>query len=472
MSVRLRASAVARVLVVDDDELVARTLSRVLRRRGFQVTTVLGGHAAIETLERASFELMVLDLSMPSPDGWEVLTRLRTLRAPPPTVVVSACDDLSSAVRAMRSGALDFIPKPTHLDELVARIERALDSGTLAEHLRTVDEDDDRPVAQSGGMLEALALADRVASTPDTSALILGESGVGKEVIAGRIHERSARRNAPFLRVNLSAIPETMVEAELFGSVKGAFTGANRDRAGLLAAADGGTLLLDELGEFDISLQPKLLRVLEEREYHPVGSDRSRSVDVRLIAATNREPEQAIASGRLREDLFFRVSTVVIHVPPLRERRDDIMPLAKRFARQVSVQLGRPAPSFEDATADQLQSASWPGNVRQLRNAVERAVILCDGGTLEPGHFALGGEQRRGSNPARNATPGLAASDDGTVPSLARVRGRALEEAERAAIKKALTLTGGSQTRAAEMLGVSRTTLWSKLKRYGLALHG
>jgi two-component system response regulator HydG len=302
-------------------------------------------------------------------------------------------------------------------------------------------------------MQEVLALAARVAATPSSSALLIGESGVGKEVVAAYIHEKSERRKGAFVRVNLAAIPETMVEAELFGSVRGAFTDAKRDRAGHFATADGGTLLLDEVFEFKPELQPKLLRALEERRFFPVGSDRERRMNVRVLAATNRDPMQMIERGLLREDLYYRLSTVVIRIPPLRQRRDDIIPLASHFVSRLRGELGRPRASLAPSAEAALLAYGWPGNVRELRNVIERAMIITASDEIGADDLGLPIEPRE-------AEAGPAGGD---VAEPLR-----LEDVEKRHIIQVLHRVGGSKTRAASMLGVSRSTLWEKAKRYGI----
>jgi len=315
-------------------------------------------------------------------------------------------------------------------------------------------------VHASAAMTRVIELADRVAATPASSALILGESGVGKEVVATRIHERSHRRNEPFVRVNLAAIPDSMVEAEFFGSVRGSFTDSKRDRTGLFSSADGGTILLDELCEFKIEMQPKLLRVLEERRFYPVGSDRERRMDVRVLAATNRDVEEAIEQGLLRRDLFYRLGVMVIHVPPLRERLEDVLPLARHFLAGFAQEFARPALALTAGVEDVLLGHTWPGNVRELRNIMERAVMITDGREVQADAVA---ESIGSMGPPRESGKMLKADH-----SLEGARRRAVDVVEREHIERILKLAGGSRTRAAQMLDVSRTTLWEKLRYHKL----
>ena len=292
----------------------------------------------------------------------------------------------------MKKGAADYLEKPLDPDDLAMRLERALQEAAAHRKLALYEEKDRREttaVLASESLRSVFDLADRVAATPSSSALILGESGVGKEVLAAHIHAVSSRARGPFVRVNLAALPESMVEAELFGSVRGAFTDSKRNRAGHFASAEGGTLLLDELCEFKPELQAKLLRALEERRFFPVGSDRERQMNVRVLAATNRDPQTAITSGALRADLYYRLSAVVLRVPPLRERPDDILPLAEHFLRRFAAEFARPRVRFTAFAKESLAEHSWPGNARELRNAVERAVMLSDADEIGPEYLDI-----------------------------------------------------------------------------------
>ena len=309
-------------------------------------------------------------------------------------------------------------------------------------------------------MQRALALAERVARSPRTSALIVGETGTGKEVVATRIHEASGQHKAPFLRVNLAALPAAMIEAELFGSVEGAYTDSRRDREGILATADGGTVLLDEVTEFLPELQPKLLRVLEDSCFFPVESDRPRKVDVRFIAATNREPEEAIREGKLRADLYYRLWAITITVPPLRKRDEDLIPLAELFLRRISEEIDRGDIALSSDAVMALYSNEWPGNVRELRNVIERAVIVSDGDVISAEDLTLASAPERFNSTL--PPPDLDAM------SLEDAKQHALERVELRQIRLAMAATGGNKTEAANLLGISRTTLWDKLKTYGL----
>jgi two-component system response regulator HydG len=444
-------------LVVDDDPLVLEQVTWSLERAGHRVFRADDVASALDLLAHHSVDAVLLDMYLPDGKGLDVLARAIELEPRPPVLMMTGRAEVRSAVEAMRLGASDFMEKPLDLEDLHIRLERALGRGVMNRRLAALEARErerlGKPRFASPALKKVFELATRVATTPASSSLLLGESGVGKEVIATYIHEKSDRREGPFVRVNLAAIPESMVEAELFGSVRGAFTDAKRDRAGHFASAAGGTILLDEIGDSRPDLQSKLLRALEERRFFPVGSDRERRLDARIIAATNREPKDLIAQGRLREDLYYRIATLVIRIPPLRERRADILPLAEHFCAVYAAEFGRPNLRFEAATKEALLAYHWPGNVRELRNVVERAAMLTDSGEIGLDVLDL---------PVESKKPGQVAPDlekeDATLVAV-----------ERDHIVRVLERVGGSRTRAAKLLGISRSTLWEKLKRLGLA---
>src|SRR5580700_5154289 len=351
------------VLVVDDDPMVVSSLKAFVEMRGYRFASAGGVGDAKRALATQPVDLVLLDLYLPDGDGLEILDQAVELQPRPVVLAMTARAEIHGAVAAVRRGASDYLPKPLDLDDLGARVDRALEHASMRRRLHVLEEQQKQrtsTVANSASMKEVLALAARVAATPASSALLIGESGVGKEIVASYIHETSERRSGPFVRVNLAAIPENMVEAELFGSLRGAFTDAKRDRAGHFASADGGTLLLDEVCEFKAELQPKLLRALEERRFFPVGSDRERQMNVRVLAATNRDPQASIASGALRADLYYRLATVVVRVPALRDRRDDIVPLAEHFCARFRAEFQRPRITLSDAARDVLLGYHWP----------------------------------------------------------------------------------------------------------------
>jgi DNA-binding NtrC family response regulator len=443
------------VLVVDDDPMVESALKFFVEGRGYRFSSANGVAQAVRALATKPFDAVLLDLYLPDGDGLEILDHALELDPPPTVIVMTARAEIMGAVAAIRRGASDYLAKPLDLEDLGVRLDQALEHASMRRKLALFEEQQKRQssaIARSAAMREVLAVAARVAATPASSSLLVGESGVGKEIVANCIHEASERRKRPFVRVNLAAIPENMVEAELFGSVRGAFTDAKRDRAGLFATAEGGTLLLDEVCEFKVELQPKLLRALEERRFFPVGSDRERRMDVRVLAATNRDPMSMIAKGQLREDLYYRLSTIVIRIPPLRERRDDVLPLATHFLSRFRVELGRPSAHFSPLAEAALLAYSWPGNVRELRNVVERAMIVAETDTIGRGDLGLPVT----SEPA----------EEGREPQPGDAEALRLDDVEQRHIRRVLTLAGGSKTRAAAMLGVSRSTLWEKAKKY------
>ena len=465
-----------RVLVVDDDDLVIRTLRRALERNGFEVECATDGDAAIALLERIPFDVMLLDLNLPPTNGWRVLEARKGLAHRPLTFIITGEDERQVALRAMRLGASDVIGKPVVSAALSERLHQALATSTGRHRALATSAALHRlplesavhakfPTFESAAVREVYRLAERVAATPNASALILGESGVGKEVLANFIHDQSERRGQPHIRVNLAAIAPSIMEAELFGSVRGAFTGADRERIGYFSAANGGTLMLDEIGELDIALQPKLLRVLEERKFFPVGSSVERSVDVRVLCATNREPREAIVEGRLRNDLFYRVATVILRIPPLRERREDILPLARSFLMATAETVGRRGITLAPETEQHLLDYAWPGNVRELRNVVERALIVSRTDSILPRDLGLEAVGER----VLPSAPSSHRENTEAVGDLVRRRQVLVASLERDRILAALAANGGSTTRAAAQLGVSRSTLWLKMKKYSIS---
>ncbi len=441
------------VLVVDDDPMVVSSLTWLLESRGHAFTTVGDVAAATAALATQHFDALLVDVHLPDGRGLAVLDRALEIAPPPAVLMMTARAEIRAAVEAIRHGAADFLEKPLDLDDLALRLDRAFENAALRRKLAAYEANDrgkGEPITQSAAIREAFAVAARVAATPSSSALLLGESGVGKEVVAAYIHKTSDRRNGPFVRVNLAAIPESMVEAELFGSVRGAYTDARKDRAGHFASAEGGTLLLDEICEFKMELQPKLLRVLEERRFFPVGSDRERTMNVRVLAATNRDPKERIAAGQLREDLYYRLATVLVRIPPLRERSEEILPLAQHFCALYRTEFRRPNAHLSAEACEQLTAYRWPGNVRELRNVIERAMMLSPSDEIGPEVLDL----------ALDHVP-VAAVPAAEDPDR-------LDEMEKVHIARVLARAGGSRTRASTMLGISRSTLWEKAKRYGL----
>ncbi len=444
----------ARILVVDDEPGIREFLVDVLAMDHHQVVEAGDGRAAQALLRERQFDLVITDLRMPHVDG---LTLVRGLRAEQPeteVIVLTAHGTVGDAVEAMKLGAFDFVGKPlSGPDQVRLLVARALERRGLRDRADGVARDQAVPELTFGDpvMAPVVQAIERVART-NATVLLLGESGTGKEVAARTIHAHSARAGGPFLAVNCAALGEHLLESELFGHEKGAFTGATERKRGRLELADGGTFFLDEIGELRLELQAKLLRVLQEQRFERVGGTRTVEVDVRWVAATNRDLRVMIDAGQFREDLYHRLSVFPIRLPPLRERRVDLLPLARGLLVRAARQLGRPAPRLTAAAEQRLLAARWRGNVRELANALERAVILCDGAELDEQHLWLDD-----GAPAPGAATAAAAPARGGI--------RPLAELERDAILAALAEVGGNRRRAAELLGIGERTLYEKLKK-------
>jgi len=458
-------SQVATVLVVDDDDAFRQVLVDILRPEGYRILTAGSAEEALRLAATEPLDLVLSDQRMPGLDGLELTRRLRSAAAAPEVVLMTAYGTIPQAVEAVRTGAADYLTKPLESPAALRRMVRA-----LLGRRETQGADDREILTRDPRMLELLALADRAAAT-DATVLISGESGTGKELLARRIHDRSPRAGGPFVVVNAAALPESLAESELFGHEKGAFTGAESRHRGRFELADGGTLFLDEIGELSEALQAKLLRALEERSIERVGGSGPIPVDLRLVAATNRDLARAVAAGTFREDLYYRLNVVALHLPPLRDRPGDLELLVPRLIERLAARSGLAPLPVSPAAQDALERHPWPGNVRELRNALERALIAAGGERIERGDLppmiapAAGAEPvgglagKRGPGPA--GTPrGRAA--DGVEPPLS------LAERERQAILEALEQTGGHRERAAQLLGISVRTLYNRLKEYGI----
>jgi DNA-binding NtrC family response regulator len=444
-----------RILVVDDEERMAGVVAMALARAGYECETCASGAAALAALEARGADVVVTDWKMPEMDGIELLRQLRGRRPAVPVILLTAFASVPSAVAAMREGAFDYVTKPFDNDELRALVARALELTRLERENRYLRQEvasryaPDATVAESPRSKELLDLVRRVAPSRST-VLIQGESGTGKELVARLLHYWSDRVGRPFVAVNCKAFAEGVLESELFGHEKGAFTGASMARAGCFERASGGTLFLDEIGETSPDFQAKLLRVLQDGEVLRVGGAQPRSVDVRVVAATNRALRDEVAAGRFREDLFFRLNVIPVSIPPLRERREDVLPLAHHFLARFTSESGRRlqfAPEAEQA----LLAHPWPGNVRELENAVERAVVLARAERITPEDLLL--EQSTGGAPA--------APLDGTLQEC-------LDRAAAARVRAALDAAKGQRADAARALGIERTTLYRMMKRLGL----
>ena len=445
------------VLVVDDESGILDTLRILLRNEGFEVTTAQGGKAGLEQIRSGAHDIILSDVRMPQVSGLDILNSAREQDPMTPVILMTAQASLQSAIGAVNQGAFYYIQKPFSNDELVAILRRAcefravrVENKQLKQEIRRRDKTTvTRPIGKSKRFLEVLKLAEHVAPT-DSTVLIQGESGTGKEVVARYIHNLSNRVDGPFLSINCGALPENLLESELFGHVKGSFTGAVRDKQGLFAAARGGSFFLDEVGEMPASLQVKLLRVLQEREAIPVGATEPIPVDVRIIAATNRDLEEEIRRGNFRSDLFYRLNVIAINLPPLRERRDDLLLLIESFLQSLAQETGAEAKALASEALDAVMVYEWPGNVRELENALEHAVVLSRGNVIDGASLPERITKRR------------------KEPLVAErsYRNPTLEVIERAYIMWVLQAEGGNKTRAAEVLGIDPSTLYRKLSRY------
>jgi DNA-binding NtrC family response regulator len=438
------ASHSFRVLIVDDDHAQRSLLETFLQSQGYATQQAASGEAALQLLAEESFAMMISDVRMPGMSGIETLRRVRQKHPDLPVLLVTAFADIRSAVAAMRDGAVNYLAKPIDLDELIATVRRATHTPVPLVAPREVEKEMPPGVISGSPLMQAVFRDASVVAPSDSRVLLTGESGVGKEIVADLIHAWSRRAGGPLVKINCAAIPENLLESELFGHEKGSFTGAVAQRIGRFEAASGGTILLDEIGELPLSLQAKLLRVIQDGTFRRVGSERDIRTGARVLAATNRDLEAEITAGKFREDLFYRLNVIEIQVPPLRERPEDILPLATHFIGLFS----RQKPRFSAVVVTRLMHYRWPGNVRELRNAMERAALLSRGEIVLPEHL-----------PARiMAAPAGAAAGE-TVES------SRLEEIEREAILKALRKNGFNRTETAKELAISRRALTYKLLR-------
>ena len=447
------------ILIVDDEPGVRNALGGVLRDEGYNVDAVDSGEACLDRLGRRAFDVVVLDIWLPGMDGLATLARMRERQVDSQVVIISGHGNVESAVRAIKMGASDFVEKPLSLEKTVLAVRNALRQRHLeAENLalRARVDAQHTMVGESAGMLR---LREQVAMAAPTNGrvLIFGENGTGKELVARNIHAMSLRRTGPFVEVNCAAIPEELIESELFGHVRGAFTGAVADRRGKFELAHGGTIFLDEIGDMSLKTQAKVLRVLQEQVMEAVGGSTRIRVDARVLAATNKDLIAEIRAGRFREDLYFRLNVVPISVPPLRERRDDILVLADHFMAMLAKEYGRRAKRFDVDAVDALQRYTWPGNVRELRNVIERLMIMVPGDRVASRDL-LFLDQRAGSSaiadvPAESIMPLHDARDD----------------FERQYILRALAAQHGNISRTADALGVERSNLYRKMRAFGIA---
>jgi two-component system response regulator AtoC len=451
------------ILVVEDEEPLRHLLSVILQDHGYEVRAVSSAEDALKEVEARGYDLVLTDVRMPRMDGLELVRELHRLQPGLTVVVMSAYGTHDTALEAVKAGAYDYIPKPFKPDDVLLLLHKVEERERLARENRRLRSElasaygQDNQVIASAAMQEVMRSIQKVAPQK-TTVLLHGESGTGKELVARALHELSPRASFPFVAVNCGAIPSELIESELFGHVKGAFTDARRDRKGLAAEADGGTLFLDEIGELPVALQVKLLRFLQEEEVRPVGDERSRKVDVRVIAATARDLGRAVAQGQFREDLYWRLNVVAVRLPPLRERKDDIPAMAAHFlARFGRLRPELPRLALSAAAHETLLEHRWPGNVRELEHAIERAVVLAEGPEIREEDLP---ETVRWAGAAAPEVP--FSGDDLSLKGMVR-------RAEEQVIRAALQRTGGNRTRAAELLGISYRGLLYKIKEYGIS---
>jgi two-component system response regulator AtoC len=440
------------ILVVDDEEPFRRLLKKELSRKGYTVEVAPDGNEALRLLHDRSFDVILLDVVMPGVDGISLMKKLKEDSGAPAVIVLTGKATVETAVEAMKNGAYDYLTKPYKLDELVVVIDRAYEFSRLSVKNKLLEQElvrQEAPFAfigKSKQIQDILALIQKVAPA-DSPVFIQGESGTGKELVANTVWHFSARKDAPFIALNCATLSENLIESEIFGHEKGAFTSAYQTKHGLVEVADRGTLFLDEIAEMPIGLQAKLLRFLDSGEFRRVGGNKSLTVDVRVIAATNKDLASLITAGRFREDLYYRLNVINITIPPLRDRRSDIPELARHFLSAYAKKLSKPLADFTAESLELLSAYRWPGNVRELENVIERAVIVCESDMIGAEDLSI---------------PAFAAIADLSVnPSL--------EEMEKNYIIRVLKETGGNQSKASQLLGIDRKTLYLKLKKYGIS---
>ena len=463
------------ILVADDEPNLRRVLSAQLQRDGYEVIAAEDGQAALEVIENHHVDVIITDLRMPRVDGMELLKRVIATHPDVPVIMITAHGTVDTAVEALKHGAFDYITKPFEQSELRNVVRKASRTRELSQHDVAAEPSEPgryRLIGQSAPMVEVYQVIEKVADTPST-VLITGESGTGKELIARALHENSSRRDKPFIRVNCAAIPRDLIESELFGYEKGAFTGAVTSKPGRFELAHGGTLFLDEIGEIPVNMQVKLLRAIQEQEFERVGGIKTIEVDVRLVAATNRDLQEEIREGRFREDLYYRLNVVQVRLPSLRERTSDIPLLIEHFLRRFRAKLKKDVRGVSDAAMERLMAHPWPGNIRELENVMERCVLFSDGELIGVGDLP---PELRGSGPPpveREATSSDArGQEDLPTPGLKEAVREATSRIERELIVRALDQTGGNVTHTARLLKISRKSLQTKMKELGLREEG
>ncbi len=460
-------SAPAKILVIDDEEILLKSCSRALEPAGYDVVTAGDAEEGFDLLEKEGFDLVLSDLKMPGMDGLEILRKIKETWPGTEVIIITGHGTVNTAVSAMKYGAYDYIEKPFTPDTLNIIIEKALERKRLyLENIRLKEEIKSHYIKNIIGKSRAIENVFKlIASVAPTSStvLITGESGTGKELVARAVHYNSPRSESPFVVVDCGTISETLIESELFGHVKGAFTGATETKKGLIEAADGGTLFLDEIGNLPLSLQAKLLRVLQEKEYRPIGGKTSFTVDIRFITATNRDLKKMVAEETFREDLYYRINIFPIPVPPLRERTDDIPLLSYHFIHTFSSELNNDVNGISAEAMNALVHHDWPGNIRELENTIQRAMLLCEGSLIEPPHITFPEDIESGSIPE-------------SVEELKRIkkvlRSKSIENVERSFVMSALERNGWNVSRAAKDVGMQRTNFHALIRKYGIPAKG
>lgn len=443
------------ILVVDDDRVLRSTLEKILKQQSNQVATADDGEAALRILKKRSFDLVITDLRMGAVGGMEVLEYIKSHRFATEVIVLTGFGSLETAVEAIKIGAFDYLSKPVEPEKLLAAARNALVKSSLEGELKLIKDNFRKKygleniVGRSKSTLERLDLYRKIAPT-DSTVLVTGETGVGKQLAASAIYTLSGRADRAFVEVNCAALPQEILESELFGHVKGAFTGAMEEKKGLFEAADGGTVFLDEIGAAPALTQAKLLKAIDEKTIRKVGSTETLNVDVRIIACTNRNLATLVKNGEFRQDLFYRLNVVNVYIPPLRERKEDIIPLVEHFTRYYSQKVGKPVPQLSQSAEKLLLSHHWPGNVRELKHSIERAVIFCDGPELRPRDLQI-------------VSDILQAGDGEFLPGDGSYSLAAMESAH---IERVLEACEGNQTLASQRLGIGRNTLADKIKKY------
>lgn len=450
-----------RILICDDEEGILKYLRKLLNTKGLLVETFQSGTALLERLEQGKADdadLLIQDVKLQDMDGIQILKKVKKLRPEMPVIMMTAYGSIDAAVDAIRLGAYDYVSKPFPKEKILGVLEKALERDLLIKENRVLKEELVRPggsehiVFRSSKFREVYDLTLHVAAS-DANILILGESGTGKELIAGTVHFNSPRRTKRFLSINCAALSDTLLESQLFGHVRGAFTGAISTQKGLLEEADGGTLFLDEIGDVSPAVQAKLLRVIQERDFMPVGATKSKQVDIRFVAATNKDLSKEIKEGRFREDLYYRLNVITLNLPPLRDRKEDIEPLGRHFMMKYAKRINKEMSGISPEALAVMTSYNWPGNVRELENIIERAVILSNNGEITPDKLPIWNEEQFSSQ---------------TSPSIPQPL-VSLEIVEREHIRRVLAGTGYHKSKTAEILGISRKTLDRKIVEYDLA---